>query len=163
MLELSRQKKQTNKGKAAYSKAKYVMKKIILMMIVISSIALHTTAKPKIHITVGFTIGKASKNCEKFGLCKVTIDGDKTMIKGGLDLDEDAGTLTITLSESDLIALQHDKLFYFQGQNYITFDEIWICPEEISNALGSRTSLIVNVGKYPLSYNNGVYSITISL
>ena len=85
------------------------------------------------------------------------------MIKGGLDLDEDAGTLTITLSESDLIALQNDKLFYFQGQNYITFDEIWICPEEISNALGFRTSLKVNVGKYPLSYNNGVYSITISL
>jgi len=144
----------------------YKMKKIILMSIIAFLLASSSFAGAV--ITIKAEIGKKSQpNCPGFGLCNISISIGVTpndgMVNGNLSVENSTETMTLGLSEKDILSNQPDKIVYFKGKTSVIFTEDFILSSEINSAAKAIKPLVIKRGEYPLTYKNGMYYIEIPM
>lgn len=139
------------------------MKKIVIIIMVL---LLGTSVFAGIFINGAFTLGRKSKSCEGFGICTAAVtttgysDGS---VYGTLDVDQERGSMILSINANDIQNIQPDKLVFFSNKTELTFDEDFTFPVEFNTALQASKPLVIKKGTYDLSYKSGKYCIEIPL
>lgn len=139
------------------------MKKIVLISM---AVLLTTTTFAGIVINGAFMVGRKNHDCKGLSICTaaVTTTGySDGYVNGTLDVDEERGSMILSLIGNDLQNIQPDKMVYFQNKTEITFDEDFTFPVEFNTALQASKPLVIKKGTYDLSYKSGKYCIEIPL
>ena len=140
------------------------MKRITLFLVLAIFSIGFASAGPVINI--GIHIGRRNvPDCPGFGFCRATVSLKESgmLSSSTLQVDDTKKALVIGISEKDILENQADKLEYFKGKRSVLFEEDVIFPEEINQKSGSKNSLIIRKGTYPISFSDGVYYLTIPL
>lgn len=111
-------------------------------------------------------------NCTKYlGICKigfcVVIDfSDNAPGSGQIPCSISINRndeLVIQLSEDNISKYDPGLLKYFEGRTTVSFDDTYDITEEVSKGLQPRGQVVIRPGTYPLSYQNGIYTLVFPL
>ena len=111
-----------------------------------------------------FNIGRKSQNCIGFGICSATATTTgytEGSVNGTLDLDQERGSMILSINKNDLQIIQPEKADYFSNKTELTFDEEFTFPVEFNATAKLSQPLKIKKGTYSLSYKNGKYIIEI--
>lgn len=138
------------------------MKKFYLLLM---ALALGSSAFAGIVITTTVTIGKKSQNCVGFGICSAqkTTSYNDGSVNGTLDLNEERGSLILSINKTDLQNVQPDKLVFFTNKSEVLITEDFAFSTEINTAVQVSKPLVIKKGEYNLTLLNGSYYIEIPL
>ncbi|MHC1774919.1 MAG: hypothetical protein AB9834_05835 [Lentimicrobium sp.] len=116
-------------------------------------------------IKTTLTIGRKSQDCYGFGFCLITSSSSYTdgAINGAIDVNEERGSMIISINESDIQKMQPDKMSYFNNKSTVIFAEDYALTEDLNRALQAKKPLLIKKGTYDLSYSNGKFYIEIPL
>lgn len=107
------------------------------------------------------TLGVRSESMPRgFGLYNW---GPSPLATNSLSLSNDEKTLTITIDARLLEYRQPDMLKYLKGKSTVTFAEGWEASDEVNKGLRARKPVVVQPGKYKVTYADDVYILTIRL
>lgn len=95
-------------------------------------------------------------------------------IEGGGSVNDERGCpvtmrlesnqLTMQVTEKELSIYEGGTtLPYFEGKTSITLEDPAELPPGITRELGSSTPIVIKPGTYPVSYQNGIYTVIIHL
>lgn len=130
------------------------------------AVLLTTTTFAAIVINGAFSLGRKSKGCTGLGICTAVVtttgycDGS---VNGTLDVDQERGSMILSLNGNDIQNIQPDKLVFFSNKTELTFDEDFTFPVEFNTAVQATKPLVIKKGTYGLSYKSGKYCIEITL
>jgi hypothetical protein len=132
----------------------------------ILSIAVILTAAPVlagIVIKTTLTIGRKSHDCNGFGFCLIESSSSYThgAINGSIDVNEERGSMIISINASDIQKMQPDKMIYFNNKSTVIFAEDYALTEDLNGALEAKKPLQITKGTYDLSYSDGKFTIEI--
>lgn len=111
------------------------------------------------------SIGRKSRDCYGFGLCIIASSSSyaEGAINGSIDVDEERGSMIISINESDIQKVQPDKMMYFSNKSTVIFAEDYALTEDLNRALQAKKPILIKKGTYDLSYSNGKFIIEIPL
>lgn len=111
------------------------------------------------------SIGRKSRDCYGFGLCIIASSSSYAdgAINGSIDVDEERGSMIISINESDIQKVQPDKMMYFSNKSTVIFAEDYALTEDLNRALQAKKPILIKKGTYHLSYSNGKFYIEIPL
>jgi hypothetical protein len=75
------------------------------------------------------------------------------------EYQKETNTLTIRFFEEEMMKTQPEVVAYMRSHSDYVFDAPFSLPEELWKALGSSQPLVIEKGKYPLSFRKGVFSV----
>ena len=145
----------------------------ILCMMLASHLSFASEMKPVTCAPTGIWIKllinfhRPRTNCESgFGLCFIVTWGveepagfpvkNLCPVRGQLK-DKN---LCIEVNEADLATYESGStLSYFRDKSSVTILDSYTLPDATSRALGSNTPITIKPGTYPVSYQNGTYTI----
>jgi hypothetical protein len=112
-----------------------------------------------VHIEI--TIGRRSKDCRGYSLCsaRTVEDAVNAPLIGYQNMD--GNLLTLEIPADYIKTTQPEKLNYFTNQSQFVMEESYTLPTEVSAKLGSKQSLTIKAGSYPMTFKNNVYTIVI--
>jgi len=111
-------------------------------------------------------------NCETgFSICAIFTAGidasgqgserQTCQVRGQLN---ERGQLVLEIDEVLLSKYEGGTAFrYFKDKTSVSIPDPYILPEPTCRALGSATPLVIKPGNHPVSFSNGVYSVTFQL
>ncbi|MGB3080080.1 MAG: hypothetical protein WBB31_13430 [Saprospiraceae bacterium] len=155
------------------------MKKVTLMLFVTLMFMVTNTALCRdnlpsdgIKIIITIEVGVPIICTPAWSICKVGLGG--SALTGTAELLETADgkstgpgsarSLMISISRDNFAKYYPGYLSKLDGKNTVTFESSYTFPPEVKKALGSSTDLIIQGNMaYPLTYGNGVYTITFPL
>jgi len=122
-------------------------------------------------VKVSLTFHRPKLDCLRgFGFCfnftwGIDNSGSPNEERGcPVSLKLDNNLLMMQVMESDLAGYEHGStLQYFKGKSAITIEDYTELPPGITRELGSSTPIVIRPGSYPVSFENGVYTIVIQL
>lgn len=116
-------------------------------------------------IKTTLTIGRKSQGCSGFGFCLITSSSSYTdgAINGSIDVNEERGSMIISINGSDIQKMQPDKMIYFTNKSTVIFAEDYAMGDEINQALRTPKPILIKKGTYDLNYSNGKFCIEIPL
>lgn len=124
---------------------------------------------PKFTVTIELG-SKPNCNYTKFSVCRIDFGGNgmtgtiQTFPAGSGSGGGGGGSWILTIPRASLAKYYPQSLGSLDGKNTVTFEETFIISEEIKNALGSTSDLMVKAKTaYPLKYENGEFTITLPL
>jgi len=140
------------------------MKRTLLML----GFALIVTTVPAlagIVIKTTLTIGRKSSNCSGFGFCSISSSSSYTdgAINGSIDVNEERGSMIISINASDIQKMQPDKMSYFNNKSTVVFAEDFAMTDDLNSALKVNKPLLIKKGTYDLNSMNGKFCIEIPL
>ncbi|MBK6963158.1 MAG: hypothetical protein IPH20_04265 [Bacteroidales bacterium] len=111
------------------------------------------------------SIGRKSRDCYGFGFCIITSSSSYAdgAINGTIDVNEERGSMIISINESDIQKVQPDKMMYFSNKSTVIFAEDYALTEDLNRALQAKKPILIKKGSYDLSYSNGKFFIEIPL
>ncbi|MDP1620998.1 MAG: hypothetical protein Q8M08_01535 [Bacteroidales bacterium] len=158
------------------------MKKIMLLsmlgMVLFSELSNATEIKPCICAPAGIWIKlhinlhRPKFDCERgFGICafvtagfdKISSPSEKNLclVRGQLN---ERNQLVIEIDETTLINYEGgSSVPYFKDKTSIPIMDPYTIPDATCRALGANTPLTIKPGNYPVSYQNGTYTIVFQL
>ena len=72
--------------------------------------------------------------------------------------------LVMQVSEAELSRYENgSSLHFFEGKTSITLEDDTELPQEITRDLGSSTPVVIKAGSYPVSFRDGIYTVTFQL
>lgn len=116
-------------------------------------------------IKTTLTIGRKSQDCSGFGFCLILRSSSYAdgAINGSIDVNEERGSMIISINASDIQKMQPDKMSYFNNKSTVIFTEDYALTEDLNRALQAQKPLLIKKGTYDLSYSNGKFYIEIPL
>lgn len=117
-------------------------------------LVLITTSKP-LH-----AFGKEEK-CKEEKVSKNESHTKQEEPNSSFSYDEVRGLLIIRFFEAEMEKDQPDVIEQLKCTNQYVFDAEFALPEELWKAIGSNCPLVIKKGVYPVSYQNGIYSVSI--
>ena len=149
----------------------------ILSLMILSQISFASEMKPVTCAPTGIWIKllinfhRARTNCQSgFGLCFVVTWGveepegfsakNLCPVKGQLKEQN----LFIEVNEADLTTYENGStLSYLRDKTSISILDPYTLTDATSRALGSNTPITIKPGTYPVSFQNGIYTIVFQL
>lgn len=124
----------------------------------------YSISNPKPKVTVSFEIGRKSRDCAGFGVCKVevsvefnrTIQNDRET--NAYFTTDDNGKLVIEVDKATMLQATKDN--YFSGSEFVV-EEDYILSADVANALGVRPGTTIPAGRYNLSDSGTAYIISL--
>ena len=110
-------------------------------------------------LTVEIEYGRWSKGCRGFGVCKIIIVEDAVNSPVLEYQNKVNGSLTLEIPVDYLKSERPDKLSYFTNQSQFVMEESYTIPADVSAKLGSKQTLTIKAGTYPMTFKNNVYTI----
>jgi hypothetical protein len=126
--------------------------------------------RPDVVITIKLNLHSKKMDCNAgFGFCKITINitfednikPESEMITGKTFMNGQ-NQLVIKLNEEDLKNYDNGSVFkYFDGKSSIYVDADYEVTRQVYTALGLQKPVTIKAGTYPLSYDQGIYTIVV--
>lgn len=112
--------------------------------------------QPKIPIKISLEFGRASKDCDGWGICKMDISIDlESAFKATTDIK---GKLILETNNSGIDQIKQ----HFGSSTIIVIEEDFKLSDETSKTLGLKAGYIVKSGKYSIkNTSRGVFQITL--
>jgi hypothetical protein len=111
-------------------------------------------------------------NCERgFGICFITSvywgenanQNEPECCLASIDLNE-RNQLSISVRETSLTKFDGGAaLPYFKDKTSLTIPDPYPLPEETLRALGTKQPLTIKPGTYPVTYEDGIYTVVLQL
>lgn len=127
---------------------------------------------PGLNFNFKIVFKRPKMNCERgFGICLITsvywgesLGGrEQSQCPASITLNE-RKQLTISVKEQDLTKYDGGSaLPYFKGKSSVTIPDPYAIPEEICRNLGADPPLTIPSGTYPVTYEDGIYTLVIRL
>jgi hypothetical protein len=152
----------------------FVLAMLGLVVIMDSSFAAEVkpipTAPTAVWIKLQIIFHRPKLNCESgFGVCFLVsagLDGsgssgagNSCSVRGQLN---DKNQLVIEVEESVLARYEGGALLRnFKDKTSVAIPDPYVLPDATCRALGSNSSLTIKPGNYPVTFQNGVYSLVI--
>jgi hypothetical protein len=123
-------------------------------------------------INIKIIFHKRSTECQYgFGLCVMlsagwgekTLSTEKPACGARISLNE-KNQLILEVKEDELLTYERGgTLPYFKGKEFITLEESYLLPADISRSLGASSPLQIKPGIYPVKFLDGIYTVVIQL
>lgn len=130
------------------------MKKLIFGAMIFIATTLESFAGPI--VSVHIEIGRKSQGCDRFGICKATVDAGWKL--STMQLNEQENTLQIAVAKEMTVGKEE----YFKG-NTVTFEEAVVLPPDVLKALGTKNKVAIEAGTYALTKTRSGYQINVPL
>jgi len=132
---------------------------------------LSVTAPVGVWVKLTIIFHRPKRDCLKgFGLCfniEWGIDGagSPNEVKGcPVNMKIENNQLIMQVKESDLQNYeQGSTLTYFKDKTSMTLEDLTELPPGITRELGSSTPIVIKPGTYPVTYQNGIYTVVFQL
>ena len=126
--------------------------------------------RPDVVITIKLNLHSKKLDCNAgFGFCKISINltfedkvnpGGETAV--GKAFINAQNQLVIKLNETDLNNYENGSVLkYLKGKKSVYVDTDYELTNDLSTTLGSPRPLIIKEGTYPLSFDQGIYTIVV--
>jgi hypothetical protein len=126
--------------------------------------------RPDVVITIKLNLHSKKQDCiAGFGFCKISINlsfedkvnpGVETVV--GKAFINAQNQLVIKLNETDLNNYENGSVLkYLNGKKSVSIDTTYELTNDLCTALGSPRPLIIKEGTYPLSFDQGIYTIVV--
>jgi hypothetical protein len=104
-----------------------------------------------ITITINLELGRKSRDCGGFGICKASIDIELDLVGG---MSDDGGNVVLTFDKANYERQMNNQ---FKG-NQFTLEEDFAFDANIARALG-QSSITAKKGTYPVTKTASGYEI----
>lgn len=97
---------------------------------------------PRVRLTITVDFGRASRGCNSFGICSVTISAEISFFQATTN---DAGKLVLEANQRGLETVRSRF-----GSNTITLEEDYVLPADTAKQLGLASGYTIRAGRYTL-------------